>query len=347
MLLLPFVLFACKKDQNKDLMNGDTTYVPTPYTIEYPLHFYSSIPIPVPPSYNPTTLEGIELGRKLYYEKKLSKAGPLEGMACASCHLQSQSFTSNLSPGNSIIPHFNIDWADRFLWNGGVEGDLEDVMLFEVNDFFQTDLSGIKNDPAYKESFKKAFGSEEITSTTTAYALAQFMRTMITGNSRFDNYTLEKKGLPTNGPFGLSPAEKRGLDLFMAETKGDCFHCHGSPTNPLWTDNKFRNIGLDANPDSGLAAITGNPLHFGEFKTPSLRNLVFTAPYMHDGRFETLEEVIDFYTGGVEFSSPNIDPIMFKERNLTPAEKDDLIAFLKTLTDSSFVNNPTFQDPNK
>jgi cytochrome c peroxidase len=136
----------------------------------------------------------------------------------------------------------------------------------------------------------------------------------------------------------------------MDETRGDCFHCHGSNANPLWTDNKFHNNGLDAEfADKGLGDITGDPLDDGKFKSPSLRNLAYTAPYMHDGRFETLDDVINHYSEGLVFSE-TIDPLMKTVNeggvHLTEEDKADLKAFLLSLSDESYINNPNFQDPN-
>mgnify|MGYP002395723027 FL=1 len=164
-------------------------------------------------------------------------------------------------------------------------------------------------------------------------AIAQYERTLISGNSRFDKYT--QRLIP------LTPSELSGYNLFMSESGADCFHCHGDITNPLWTDNLFHNNGLDASfTDNGLGDITGNPADNGKFKTPTLRNLAFTAPYMHDGRFQTLDEVIDHYSTGLK-ASPTVSPLLKKVSDggvqLTPQEKADLKAFLLTLTDSSFV----------
>ena len=134
----------------------------------------------------------------------------------------------------------------------------------------------------------------------------------------------------------------------MDEAKGDCFHCHGSNNNPLWTDNQFHNNGLDSSfTDLGLGTVTGDPADYGKFKSPSLRNLKFTAPYMHDGRFATLEEVINHYSEGLQ-ASPTIDPLMKKVNqggvNLTLKDKADLKAFLLTLSDEEFINNQDFKE---
>jgi cytochrome c peroxidase len=170
-------------------------------------------------------------------------------------------------------------------------------------------------------------------------AIAQFERTLISGNSKFDQF-LRKETI-------LTPEEQNGFDVFMDEAKGDCFHCHGSDNNPLWTDNKFHNNGLDATfTDVGFGNVTGDPNDNGKFKSPSIRNLAFTAPYMHDGRFSTLEEVINHYSEGLK-KSATIDPLMKNVAKggvqLSTQDKADLKAFLLTLSDNDFVENPSFQ----
>jgi cytochrome c peroxidase len=209
-------------------------------------------------------------------------------------------------------------------------------------------MAKLQADPLYPPLFRAAFGTDIIDSQLVVKAIAQFERTLISGNSRMDRYVKNQlfEAIPNDDI--LTAQEKRGLTIYQSE-KGDCTHCHGNSNleNPLWTNNDFSNNGLDLQPDSGRALVTGKSADIGKFKIPSLRNLVFTAPYMHDGRFNTLEEVVDFYSDSVQANSPNIDPLM-KDRGsfnakLNPQEKADLVAFLKTLTDSSFVNNPDFR----
>jgi len=171
-------------------------------------------------------------------------------------------------------------------------------------------------------------------------AISQFERTLISGNSKFDAYLL--------GETTLTVQEQNGFNVFMDEAKGDCFHCHGSDNNPLWTDNAFHNNGLDESfTDLGLGNVSGDPADNGKFKSPSIRNLAFTAPYMHDGRFATLEEVINHYSEGLKASS-TIDPLMKKVSQggvgLSTQDKADLKAFLLSLSDIEFVNNPKFQE---
>ncbi len=203
-------------------------------------------------------------------------------------------------------------------------------------------VPSLQKSNTYPSLFLTVFGTSIIDSVKVTKAIAQFERTLISGNSRFDRHLL--------GEDILSESELNGFAIFMDETKGDCFHCHGSDLNPLWTDNIFHNNGLDASfTDIGLGEITGDPLDNGKFKSPSLRNLAFSAPYMHDGRFETLDEVINHYSEGLVFSE-TIDPLMKAVAeggiHLTEEEKADLKAFLLSLSEPGFTTNPDFQDPN-
>lgn len=282
---------------------------------------------------NPLSEEGIALGRKLYYDPILSNTG----QSCSSCHFQSNSFSH--SAANSLA-HVNLAWHEAFLWNGSVEGTLEDAMLFEVNDFFSTDLTILQQHATYPDEFKKVFGSNVISAQNVAFALAQFVRTMISAESRFDKYL--------KGEVMLSSSEMNGMDIFLTE-RGDCFHCHSVG---LLTDNSFHNTGLDnvfTAANWGRYQVTGNITDIGKYKTPTLRNIELTSPYMHDGRFLTLEEVVEFYNNDVQISSYT-DPIMTKPGKefglqLSVQDKADLVSFLKALTDTSFINNPSFSHP--
>ena len=192
----------------------------------------------------------------------------------------------------------------------------------------------------YPNLFNKAFGSSTIDSTLVTKAIAQFERTLISSNSKFDKFLL--------GEVSLTPEEQEGFNVFMDENRGDCFHCHGSENNPLWTDNIFHNNGLDETfTDLGLGAVSGDPADNGKFKSPSLRNLAFTAPYMHDGRFNTLDEVINHYSEGLKHSS-TIDPLMKKVAQggvgLSVEDKAALKAFLLSLSDYEFINNSAFNN---
>jgi cytochrome c peroxidase len=324
--LVAFALMGCDKDPEPDPGN-DWVFNPTPLTLQYP----DNVPIMIFDEENPLTEEGVALGRKLYYDNLLHPEGK---MSCADCHQQSYSFSSDAA----VLPHVNLGWNKNFLWNGEISGNLEDIMLFEVEEFFNTDVGKFNNDNIYPKLFYEAFGTEKITTIHLSRAIAQFVRTMNSFDSPYDR--IFRPG--GNGYF--TDEELNGYDIFFTE-KGDCFHCHGGV---LFTDNLFHNNGLDAIPEKGYSHISGNPLDIGKFKTPTLRNIASTGPYMHDGRYETLEEVIDFYSEGLHLS-PTIDPLM-KQANqggiqLTSQDKSDLLAFLKILTDSTFLTNPDYASP--
>jgi cytochrome c peroxidase len=192
----------------------------------------------------------------------------------------------------------------------------------------------------YPDLFGAAFGSREITSDRVVKAIAQFERTLVSNGSRYDRFLAHQ--------IDLSDSERRGYVLFFTE-RGECFHCHVDRT---FTDQGFQNNALDSLfTDPGRGGIVADPATLGTFKTPTLRNIVFSAPYMHDGRFATLEEVVDHYDSGGH-GTTNVSPFLLNLRRnhaeghgLTPADKQDLLAFVRTLTDSAFVTNPAFSSP--
>jgi len=350
-MLFPLVFFSCKEDPEPV---GDG---PTPYEIEYPYVMETYLPPINVPHDNPMTVEGVELGRQMFYEKKLSGTNT---MSCSSCHFAEYSFTDNnkVAIGHEGVPEtrnvpvlVNLGWMDRVLWDGRAKsifahGFLPVTNPIEMHNTWANVEKTLNEDPEYPALFKKAFGTDIIDSILIVKALNQFERTMISGNAPFDKY---QQNIATGWASDSIASALRGFDIFMDETKGDCFHCHGDVTNPLWTDNLFHNTGLDIDPpDPGLAKVTGNPADLGKFKTPTLRNLVFTAPYMHDGRFATLEEVVSFYSTGVQATN-TIDPLMKRAFeggvHLTGEEEKDLVMFLKSLSDSSYIENPKFQKP--
>lgn len=336
--------FACKKEkiQNPPIKSG-----PTYIQLDIPQGF----PAMVIPEDNPFTKEGIELGRKLFYEKKLSGNNTL---SCGSCHSPSLGFSdsSKFSVGidgvagkRQSMALINLGWANRYFWDGRAT-TLEEQAFFPVRDTIELHetwpnaVAKLQADSEYPALFESAFGTTTIDSNLVAKAIAQFERTLISGNSKFDKILRFE--------MGFTPQEANGYSLFNSLTGGDCFHCHGGV---LTTDHSFQNNGLNlVHTDLGLAISTGNPSDEGKFKVPTLRNIALTAPYMHDGRFNTLEEVLDFYSTGLHSNSPNISPNMeFAGNggvNLSPSEKADIIAFLHTLTDMDFVTNPNFQAPN-
>ncbi|SDT87710.1 cytochrome c peroxidase [Polaribacter sp. Hel1_33_78] len=327
-------------------------YTPIPYSLEIPILFADKLIAPIIPADNPLTQEGVALGKKLFFDTILSGD---ETQSCASCHDPKKSFTDQQQFSNGVndnlgtrnaMPLFNLAWNfdERFAWDGK-EFSLEKQALepvsnpIEMHGNWENITKKLQNNLEYKDLFLRAFGTSIIDSTLVTKAIAQFERTLISGNSKFDKYL--------RGEINLTPEEQNGFDVFMDESKGDCFHCHGSDNNPIWSDNKFHNNGLDnVFVDLGLGKITGDPKDNGKFKSPSIRNLAFTAPYMHDGRFATLEEVINHYSEGLK-RSPTIDPLMKKVDeggvHLSTQDKSNLKAFLQTLSDYDFINNPTFQ----
>ena len=347
-LLIYFTLIlSCSSER----LESETSYTPIPVNLNIPDVFQDRILPPVIPSNNPLTEEGIELGKKLFFDKKLSVNG---SQSCADCHKPSNSFTDarqysigvdNIQGTRNSMPLFNLAWNydDRFFWDGR-ELSLERQVLdpitnpIEMHNTIANLVQELQIDSEYPEMFLKAFGTEIIDSVLIGKAIAQYERTIISANSKFDKYLL--------GQTTLSIQEEEGFNIFMDEDRGDCFHCHGNENNPLWTDNKFHNNGLDNNfSDLGLGAVTGNPNDNGKFKTPSLRNLEFTAPYMHDGRFSTIDEVINHYSEGLQ-DSQTVDPLMKMVSQggvqLSFEEKANLKAFLLTLSDYDFISNPDF-----
>jgi len=344
--LVGFIFLSCSKDENGG-------YQPTSLPLEIPQLFEQKILAPVIPTNNPQTVEGVALGKKLFFDTILSSDNTV---SCASCHLPNAAFSDNAQFSSGVngalgsrnsMPLFNLAWNydERFFWDGrifSIEHQAAEpvVNTLEMNSVWLDVINKLNQDSIYPELFQQAFPSEAISKETVTKAIAQFERTLISANSKFDRYLL--------GQETLTASELNGFNVFMDENRGDCFHCHGSDQNPLWTDNDFHNNGLDATfTDLGLAIFTGDPTDNGKFKTPSLRNLAFTAPYMHDGRFATLDEVINHYSEGLQ-DSPTIDPLMKKVDQggvqLSTQDKADLKAFLLTLTDNSFINNPNFQE---
>jgi len=295
---------------------------------------------------------GVSLGKRLFYDRILSVDNT---KACASCHMPQNGFSDsnkfsigvsgNFGNRNSM-PLINLAWNfdDKYFWDGRALG-LEHQALEPVTNPIELENPSwsdvedrLNNHPEYPNLFNQAFGTSTITKDLVTKAIAQFERTLISGNSKFDKFL--------NGEATLTAQEQEGLNVFMDEERGDCFHCHGNPNNPLWTDNQFHNNGLDATfTDLGLGAVTGNPNDNGKFRSPTLRNLAYTAPYMHDGRFLTLDDVIEHYSSGLQNSS-TIDPLMKKVEQggvqLSEEDKNNLKAFLLSLSDPSFINNPAF-----
>lgn len=363
-LTMIFLGAACKKNNPgtdcDDCVENDlieATYNPQPYTMEIP----NWMPNPIIPTDNPMTEEGVALGRMLFYDPILSSDST---MSCFSCHLQEHSFTDALATSKGVLGMngkrssmaiVNLAFNSKgFFWDGRA-ATLEEQALMPVEDHIELNedwvnvMEKLRRHEDYPILFRKAFGIDrkrEMTKELAVKAIAQFERTMISANSRYDRVIWLNEGW-------LTDSEQRGKQLFFFEEAQSldhpgCSHCH---FDPLFTDNNYKNNGLDDVDaltdflDLGLGEVNGNLYDNGKFRVPGLRNIALTAPYMHDGRFQTLEEVLDHYSSGghgVENEDPNIRPFPLNDQ-----QKLDLIAFLNTLTDTTFVNNPAFSNPFK
>lgn len=334
-------LASCEPEKEKP-------YHPMPYELRKPAYFPNATNIPAD---NPMTVEGVDLGRKLFYDPRLSGRDGEDGIrSCASCHHQANNFDYGGSAGlhHSVMPLVNLAWNTTGLgWNGGIP-TLEDMVLaavtspVEINADTNQVVRYLQNTDDYPELFEKAFGSRNITFVNIERAITQFVRSLVSSDSKFDRYL--------RGEEQLTQDELEGYLLFVTEDGADCFHCHGGGSNALMTTNLFYNNGLDIEPSDpeDRHAITGNPADRGAYKSPTLRNIAVSAPYMHDGRFATLDEVIDFYSDSVKNSatiSPLMHHVMQGGVRLTAQEKSQLKTFLNTLTDETFLNNPNHSKP--
>jgi len=328
-------IFACKKEPNTVVEKGLT-----PYQLVIP----EGLPVMMIPSDNPMTVEGVALGKMLFHDPILSGNNK---QSCASCHIQKFGYsdsTNRFSTGidglkgpRNAMPLINLGWATQFFWDGGaanlesqVVGPIQNTL--EMHQDLSQALIELNSHANYPSLFQKVFGGNAITTSMLMRAIAQYERTLISGNSKFDQFK--------RGELALTPAEMRGMNLFQNPNKGDCAHCH--VMGATFTDFVYRNTGLDSIAvDKGRELITLKPLDRGKFKTPGLRNIEVTGPYMHDGRFNTLEECIQHYNVGFHYTQ-NLDPNLFNsiKGRLNTNEVQDIVAFLKTLTDTEFLTKP-------
>ena len=351
-------LSSCTKCPNSNFPNG----VPpgaTPLELVIP-PFFPPMDIP---AHNPLTEEGVALGRLLFWEKTLSLDS---SMSCGSCHLPENSFadpnqfstgvTGELG-GRNAMAIVNTGWARDYFWDGRAP-TLEDQARgpvphpAEMNLAWEVAEQRIAANPLYPPLMLAAFGSEGVSEDRIVMAIAQFMRTMVSSNSRFDQWRRGELELTAEEFLGYELFNREGGDpeqVTGGEFGADCFHCH-SEAGLQFSDYLPHNNGLDSVfSDFGVGAVTLSPLDHGKFKTPTLRNVELTAPYMHDGRFTTLEEVVDHYNSG-GLPSETIDPFMKYTTGglmLPDAHKAALISFLKTLTDTAFGATAEFSDPHE
>ncbi|WP_343225936.1 cytochrome-c peroxidase [Luteolibacter marinus] len=313
------------------------------------------------PAGNPTTDAGAALGRVLFHDKRLSAN---QTVSCASCHQAEHGFSDprqfsvgfdgRLTGRNSMgLTSAKYYLRQSFFWDERA-ATLEEQVLQPIQNELEMGMSlellvsRLDEEPFYGELFTAAFGNDNITSNRIARALAQFVRSIVSGNSKYD------QGVPI-GFTNFTARENQGRTIFQGP-RGGCSACHGSDN--FVPGNLIFNNGLE-NPyiDKGVGEVTGQPADEGFFKVPSLRNIDLTAPYMHDGRFATLEEVVEFYNSGV-VNHPNLSPQLRlppgppgspppppRRLNLTNTEKAALVAFLRTLTETSVTTDPKFSDP--
>jgi len=356
--VLAILIQACTKDEADEVSDSGVKFDNSAYDL-----YTGDFEKPAIALDNELTVQGVRLGRMLFYEKRMSKDG---SMSCASCHRQEHAFTdtSQFSKGvrgqvgkRQAMAVFNMAWnSNEFFWDGRAHL-LRDQSLMPIEDPLEMDeslenvIAKLQADQAYQDQFMRAFGSTEITKEKMALAMEQFMNSIVSVDSKYDRYL--------RGAVALDSNEERGRVLFFAEynpsfpqlSGADCQHCHSGKN---FENNRYLNNGLDTDgdmDDMGRMKVTKNPADKGKFKVTSLRNVEVTAPYMHDGRFKTLEEVVDHYNTGLKNSS-TLDPTLIYPLNngglqLTEEDKRDLVAFLKTLTDEVLLTNPEYSDPFK
>lgn len=337
-VLFIVVFFSCKKDPE----------IITPNSSSDENQYKPIVPAGWPsPAYdflgNEVSYDKFTLGRYLFYEPMLSEDTTV---SCGSCHMQTFGFTNGPSHAVSHGVHslvgkrnspalFNLTWQQKIMWDGGVN-NLENQPIgpiqnpVEMNLNFNVALSRIAASPKYKTLFRNAYGDTVVTSQRFLKSMAQFMGLMVSYNSKYDKV---KAGEAT-----FTAAENNGYTVF----KNKCASCHAEP---LFSDYTFRNNGLPVNSyqDSGRYRITLDPSDIYKFKTPSLRNLASSSPYMHDGRFSTLSQVLSHYETGIS-STVNLDPLLSSGITLTAQERNDLLAFLATLNDNTFLTDPRFKE---
>jgi cytochrome c peroxidase len=293
---------------------------------------------------NKATPEGFILGRKLFYDPILSKD---YFISCGDCHQKIAAFAHidhKLSHGvfgrigkRNVPALQNLIWKDEFMADGSINHlDVQPLAPItnplEMDETLDNIINRLRTDTIYPKMFALAFGDTAVTTERLMKSLTQFLSLMISDDSRYDRYV--------KGEEPFSKEEEKGLEVFRSR----CASCH---KEPLFTDNTYRNIGLDPDTslqDSGRAAVTGMAADVNKFKVPSLRNIEMTYPYMHDGRFRNLEQVIDHYINK-SFHVKAVDPQVLVMPIITAEEKQQVIAFLKTLTDKNFLYDRRFANP--
>jgi cytochrome c peroxidase len=356
------VYFTACKDDDPDVIittKGDLEDIPY-QTTAYNLVVPEGFPEMIIPADNKLTEQGVELGRHLFFDPILSLDSTI---SCSSCHLPVGNFTDNkaISPGVngalgkiSSMALLNVGYFENGLfWDGRSETLEEQAELpvedpVEMHEEWPNVIEKLKRHSRYPRMFREAFGIKdrsEISKELAAKALAQFERTLVSsGDSKYDRWQ--------RGEVFLTEDEFLGYDMFFDLSPdlpdAECGHCHNAP---IFSTNDYFNNGITEAatlydfPDLGRGEVTGRPIDNGRFRAPSLRNITLSAPYMHNGSFQTLEEVLEHYNSGGK-PSPNRDPLL-RPLGLTDEQKEQVLTFIHTLTDTTFVNNPAYQSPFK
>lgn len=327
---LAAALIACSKEVIRETFAGFIQ----PEGFPSPTYHFST---------NTIKKETFELGRKLFYDPILSADNTI---SCGTCHIQTSAFTHHghtVSHGihdrmgtRNSPPIMNLAWSSSFMWDGGIfDLDLQSIApitnQLEMDETMENVLKKLKASNVYPSLFSKAYGDNEITGVRFLKALSQFMLMCVSSNARYDSVMRKQAE--------FTPLENQGYALF----KTKCSTCH---TEPLFTDYSFRNNGIPPSlvNDEGRFMVTQQATDRYKFKVPSLRNLAYTAPYMHDGRLLTLDAVLDHYTKGVQ-ATENLDPLLKNGIGLSNEERTALLAFLQTLNDRSFITNKLLSEP--
>ena len=339
LLFLSLLLAGCLVDHSSETPNTDPGYSDGNWTPERPV-LPQGWPALHWPKDNPYSSAKAILGRRLFFETALSRD---RTVSCGTCHKPSQGFANagqllstgvfGLKTHRNAPSLTNVAFGSSFMFEGGVPTlELQALApLFAENEMDMTTgeiESRLGADTLYVRLFQQAYGDGVVSLARVTKALATFQRTLVSYRSPYDRWKAGDQN-------AISSAAKRGEALFTGE-KADCWHCHAPP---LFTNGTFHNLGLDSVlTDMGRALITGQTTDEGKFKTPTLRNVGVTAPYLHDGRFATLTEVVEHYNTG-KSPHPNTDALM-RPLGLTSQEVSDLVAFLEALTDSTFLAQP-------
>ena len=339
LITLSWILMSCTNEYDGEVFEEDKAY-----NLEIPTNFPA---LAFDTSKNPVTVNGVALGKKLFYEGKLSRNNTI---SCGFCHIQEYAFTHHGHPVSHGIddklgirnapPIQNMAFLKNYTWDG-VSHNLDERSLVPITTDFEMDsslpevVSKLNADANYKKLFKAAYGDENITGERVLKALTQFMVTMISADSKYDRM---KKGTAS-----FTNEESQGMALFQTK----CASCH---SGELFTDESYRNTGMYYNAqydDRGRYRVTLDWNDNMKFRVPSLRNVEYTTPYMHDGRFYSLDAVLNFYSDNVE-NQANLDPILKQNGHIgipmTTLEKQYIIAFLKTLSDQQFLTNKQFAE---